>query len=376
MTAEHPMSGLPFSSRNLEECYRTAGARFGWSSRPAGTRATSEGDWWIGWGMASATYAAHRSPAKARCRLLASGSAEVECACHELGTGTYTTMAQTAADSLGLPLSKVEARLGDSDQPEAPVAGGSQSTASVLPAVQMACLSALAELAKLAVADPGSPLHGASIDNLEPADGALRLKGDPSSSQPFSAILRQAGQGAVEALESVDPADEKKDKRVQHFYSRKTTAYQSFGAFFVEVRVHKLTCETRVTRIVAAMDIGQPINLKTARSQVLGAATFGIGAALSEHTILDEESGRWITQDLGTYHLPVNADVPEIDVQFVGPPDYKFNSLGARGIGEIGNTGIAAAIGNAVYHATGARIRELPISVEKILAAMPDEGTS
>jgi xanthine dehydrogenase YagR molybdenum-binding subunit len=152
-------------------------------------------------------------------------------------------------------------------------------------------------------------------------------------------------------------------------------AYQSFGAFFVEVRVHQLTCETRVSRIVAVMDIGQPVNLKTARSQVLGGATFGIGAALSEHSILDEKSGRWITQDLGTYHVPVNADVPEIDVTFVGPPDYKFNALGARGVGEIGNTGMAAAIGNAVYHATGVRIRELPITADKILTALQREGT-
>jgi xanthine dehydrogenase YagR molybdenum-binding subunit len=179
----------------------------------------------------------------------------------------------------------------------------------------------------------------------------------------------------VEATEGVDPASEKKQKQMESYLSWNTMAYQSFGAFFVEVRVHKLTCETRVSRVVAVMDIGQPINVKTSRSQVLGGTTFGLGAALTEHSIVDPKSGQWITQDLGTYHVPVNADVPEIDVTFVGPPDYKFNSMGARGIGEIGNTGSAAAVGNAIYHATGVRVRELPITPEKILAGLSREGT-
>ena len=179
----------------------------------------------------------------------------------------------------------------------------------------------------------------------------------------------------IEATEGVDPASEKKDPRSQSLFSWNSHAYQSFGAFFVEVRVHKLTCETHVSRLTAIMDIGQPLNLKTARSQIMGGATFGIGAALTEHSILDPKTGQWITQDLGTYHVPVNADVPEMDIQFVGPPDYQFNSLGARGVGEIGNTGIAAAIGNAVYHAAGVRIRELPITPEKILEARLREGT-
>jgi xanthine dehydrogenase YagR molybdenum-binding subunit len=360
MTANHPMSGLPFSSRNLEECYRVAGEKFGWSARDMTPRAREDGDWLIGWGMATASYPAHRSPAKARVRLLSDGSAQVDCASQDLGTGTYTIMTQTAADELGLPLEKVKARLGDSTQPEAPVSGGSQSTASILPAVQSACRSALGQLADLASADPQSPLHRTKMDDLEPADGGLRLKTDNSKLQTFTDILAKAGKGAVEATESVDPASEKKQKQEQSFFSWNSTAYQSFGAFFIEVRVHKLTCETRVSRLVAAIDIGQPINLKTARSQVLGGATFGIGAALSEHSIL--------------YHVPVNADAPEMDVSFVGPPDYKFNSLGARGVGEIGNTGSAAAIGNAVFHATGVRIRELPITPDKILAALQREG--
>jgi xanthine dehydrogenase YagR molybdenum-binding subunit len=374
MTQVHPMKNLPFSSRNLELCYRVGGDKFGWSTRDMTPRSKQDGDWLIGWGMATASYPAHRSPAKARVRLLSDGSAEVACASQDLGTGTYTIMTQTAADELGLPLEKVKAMLGDSTQPEAPVSGGSQSTASILPAVQSACRSALKQLADLASADSTSPLHGMKMDDLEPADGALRAKKANATRETFTDILNKAGQGVAEATESVDPASETKAKQEQGLFSWNKTAYQSFGAFFAEVRVHKLTCETRVNRLVAVMDIGQPINLKTARSQVLGGATFGIGAALTEHTILDEQTGRWITQDLGTYHVPVNADAPEIDVSFVGPPDYKFNDLGARGVGEIGNTGSAAAIGNAIYHAIGVRVRELPITPDKILTALQREG--
>jgi xanthine dehydrogenase YagR molybdenum-binding subunit len=375
MTDLHPMTGLPFSSRNLGECYRVGADKFGWNGRALNPRSQVDGDWLVGWGMATASYPAHRSAAKARVRILADGTAEVASASQDLGTGTYTIMTQTAADELGLPLEKVTARLGDSSQPEAPVSGGSQSTASLLPAVQAACRAAVKQLADLAVADTQSPLHGLDADSVTPADGALCAKADASRRQAFAEILARSGKGAVEATEAVDPANEKKQKQEQSFFSWNTMAYQSFGAFFVEVRVHRLTCETRVSRIVAVMDIGQPVNLKTARSQVLGGATFGIGAALSEHSILDEKSGQWITQDLGTYHVPVNADVPEMDVTFVGPPDFKFNALGARGVGEIGNTGMAAAIGNAVYHAAGVRIRELPITPDKILTALQREGT-
>ncbi len=376
MTADHPLSGLPFSSRNLDECYRVGAQSFGWSSRPAAPRAKEDGDWFVGTGMATASYPAHRSPAEARVRLLADGTAEVDCASQDLGTGTYTIMTQVAADELSLPLEKVKARLGDSTQPQAPVSGGSQSAASILPAVQMACRSALSQLSSLASADAQSPLHGLKIEEMAPFDGALSSKSDPGKKQNFAEILARSGKGAIEATESVDPKSEKKDPREQSVLSWNSLAYQSFGAFFVEVRVHKLTSEARVSRITAVMDIGLPLNLKTARSQVMGGATFGIGAALSEHSILDPASGEWITQDLGTYHVPVNADVPAMDIQFVGPPDYKFNSLGARGVGEIGNTGIAAAIGNAIYHATGVRVRDLPITPEKIMSGLQHEGTN
>jgi xanthine dehydrogenase YagR molybdenum-binding subunit len=375
MTQYNPMTGLPFSSRNLEECYKVAGDSFGWSQRPMGTRATEDGDWLVGWGMASATYPAQRSPAQARVRILSDGTAEVDCASQDIGTGTYTIMTQTAADSLGLPMEKVTAKLGDSTQPEAPVSGGSQSAASILPAIQLACEDAVKQLTEMAVADASSPLHGVKAEDVVASDSALQLTSDPSKRDAITDIISRSGKGAVEGVGKSDPAGEKQMRQEQGFFTRKTTVFQSFGAFFLEVRVHKLTCEVRVSRLSAAIDIGQPLNLKTARSQVMGGATFGIGAALSEHSILDDKNGCWITQDLGTYHVPVNADAPAMDIQFVGPPDFKFNSLGARGVGEIGNTGSAAAIANAVYHATGVRVRELPITPEKILEGLSREGT-
>lgn len=375
MTAYHPMSGLPFSSRNLEECYKVAGESFGWSNRPSGTRATEDGDWLVGWGMASASYPAQRSPANARVRILSDGTAVIECASQDIGTGTYTIMTQAAADSLGLPMEKVTAKLGDSTQPEAPVSGGSQSAASILPAIQLACEDAVKQLAELAVADTASPLHGVKAEDIVASQGKLQLKTDPLKVDGIADIIGRSGKGVVEGLGKTDPAGQKQMRQEQGFFTHKTTVFQSFGAFFVEVRVHKLTHEVRVSRLSAAIDIGQPLNLKTARGQVMGGATFGIGAALTEHSILDDKNGHWVTQDLGTYHVPVNADVPAVDIHFVGPPDYQFNSLGARGVGEIGNTGIAAAIGNAIYHATGARVREFPITPEKIMEALSREGT-
>jgi xanthine dehydrogenase YagR molybdenum-binding subunit len=370
LTLKNPFTDLPFSSCNLEECYHVAGEKFGWSKRNPQPGSTTDGDWLVGWGMATATYPAQRAQAKAKVRILADGSAEVQCATQDLGTGTYTILAQMVAQELALPIEKVKVRIGESKFPEAPVSGGSQSAASVMPAAQDASRAALEAILKLATEQDDSPLKGLKIDDVVAIDGGLRPKAASGGVDTYVAILQRAGQGAVEALESATPAAEKKTKESRWFFQPETTAYQSFGAYFTEVRVHKLTCEARVSRVVVAMDIGQPLNLKTARSQVYGGAAFAIGAALTEHSILDPGDGHWITHDLGTYHVPVNADVPEIDVTFVGPPDYKFNSLGARGVGEIGNTGLSAAIGNAIYHATGARVRSLPITPDKILMAM------
>jgi xanthine dehydrogenase YagR molybdenum-binding subunit len=370
----HPFENLPFSSKHLDEAYRTGAEMFGWAKRNPAPGATTDGDWQVGWGMATCSYPAHRSAATARVRILADGTAQAMCATQDLGTGTWTIVGQAAADALGLPLGKVKVQIGDSTFPEAPVSGGSSSTASVLPAVAAAARSALLQLAKLAIDDPKSPLHGLDAESLAAHGGALYAS---NKSDSFQSILARAGQAAVDATEKVDPASEKKAEKEQSSLAPKKFAHQSFGAFFVEVRVHRLTCETRVTRITAVLDIGRPMNLTTARSQILGGSVFSIGAALTEHSLLDDDSGRWITQDLGSYHVPVCADVPAIDVRFVGGPDLEFNPLGGRGVGEIGNTGLAAAIGNAIWHATGVRIRELPITPDKILVALSEnEGAA
>ncbi len=371
LSDKQPFTGLHFSSKHLEECYRSAADRFGWSNRNAACRSTTSGDWWVGTGMATALYPANRTAATVKVRLMSDGSAEVISATHDLGTGTYTIMAQQAADDLQLPIDKVRVEIGDSSFPKAGVSGGSMSAGSVLPAIQKATQSALNNLGKLAVSDPRSPMNGVDYSALQAVSGGLQIKDQPTTNRSFQSILSSANRAFVEAMESAAPPSDEKSKEQQGIVLWHDFAYYSFGAYFVEVKVHQLTSEVRVSRVVTAMNIGQPLNLKTARSQVIGGAIFQIGAALTEHSILDPHSACWITRDLGTYHLPVCADVPQIDVIFAGPPDTQFNSVGARGVGEIGNTGLAAAIGNAVYHATGVRIRSLPITTDKLLMTQP-----
>jgi xanthine dehydrogenase YagR molybdenum-binding subunit len=298
---------LPFSSRHLVECLRMGAERFMWNDRPKEPRRMRDGEELVGWGVATATYGAGRQPASARARREKDGRVVVEVATHDLGTGMYTIMTQVAADALQLPISQVEVRIGDSKFPRAPVAGGSMSTASVMPAVQAACVK-----------------------------------------------LRESG--GREAVADAAPGDE------QSRYS-----FHSFGAQFVEVRVDEAIGRVRVSRALGVFDCGKILNPKTTRSQMLGGIIFGIGQALFEENIVDPRSGRLLTDNLAEYRVPVHADIGEIEVLFVEEPDYLLNPLGARGVGEIGITGVAAAIGNAIYHATGKRLRDLPITPEKLL---------
>jgi xanthine dehydrogenase YagR molybdenum-binding subunit len=317
---------LPFSSRHLVECLQLGAERFNWRNRPKEPRRMREGDELIGWGVATATYGGLRTPASARATAGSDGHVIVEVATHDLGTGMYTIMTQVAADALGIPIERIECRLGDSDFPRAPVAGGSQSTASVTPAVQQAC----EELRRRAIELAGEPVDYAR---------AARLSG-----------------GTLSIMSDVAPGDE-----------QRRYAFQSFGAQFIEVRVDEALGRVRVTRALGVFDCGRILNPKTARSQMLGGIVFGIGQALLEEGIVDKRTGRLLTDNLAEYRVPVNADIGEIEVLFIEEPDYALNPLGARGIGEIGITGVAAAIANAVYHATGKRIRELPITPEKLL---------
>ena len=355
-----PEKKLPFSSKSLRECYARGAAEFGWNKYQASPepRSLREGDWLVGYGMATATYPTNRSPSNASACLNADGTALVQAGTQDLGTGTYTIMTQVSAGTLGLPMDKVRFELGDSLLPKTPVSGGSQTAASTGSAVQAACVAVLEKLVAMAISDVNSPLSNAAAQDVVAADGRLSLKSDPSKGESFVAILARAKVPRLEAKADAAPDKEEKKKFSMH----------AFGAQFAEVRVHQTTGEVRVSRWVGAFGIGKRLNEKTCRSQLQGGIVFGIGMALMEQTIADERDARLVNPNLAEYHVPVNADVPEIDVIFVDEEDTHINPLGVKGVGEIGITGAPAAIANAVYHATGVRVRELPITPDKLIA--------
>jgi xanthine dehydrogenase YagR molybdenum-binding subunit len=351
-----PGSDKPWSSKHLRECYEQAAERFGWSKRNPQPGATRDGNSLIGWGMATATYPANRSAAQAMVRILPNGGALVACGSQDLGTGTYTVMAQTAANALGIDPKDVQAQLGDSALPKAPVSGGSQSAASIGPAIEAAAMQAKLAVAQLAIADSRSPLHGAAVADIASANGRLFLSSKPASSDSYVDILTRNGGKPVEAMGSAEPSED-----------HTAMSAHSFGAVFAEVAVDVDTHMVQVRRVVATYDIGTLINRTTGLNQLQGGIVWGIGFALQEESHLDNTYGRYVNANLAEYHVPVNADIGSIDVTVLDIPDAKFNPLGARGIGEIGITGIAAAVGNAIYHATGKRVRDFPITVDKLM---------
>jgi xanthine dehydrogenase YagR molybdenum-binding subunit len=351
-----PEKKVPWSSRSLRECYASGAAAFGWSGRQPAPGSLRDGHTMIGWGVASATYPANRQGASARARMTAEGRIIVQSGTHDLGTGTYTVMTQIAADALGFPMDRVTFELGDSLLPEAPVSGGSQSLASVGPAVQAAALALREKLVAMAIGDQASPVFGVSPEQVVIENGSVgRRTGSPR--EPVSAIWLRAGGQDIAADATAKPGAEKTQ-----------FSMHSFGAVFAEVRVDRDLGTIRVPRVVARYDVGRIINAKTGRSQLMGGIVWGIGMALMEESLLDPRSGRIVNANLAEYHVPTNADIGVIDVEAIGTADPQINSLGARGIGEIGITGVAAALANAVYHATGVRVRELPMTLDKILA--------
>jgi xanthine dehydrogenase YagR molybdenum-binding subunit len=351
-----PESGKPWSSKSLLACYHEAAAKFGWSRRPSRVRARRQGHRLVGWGMATATYPAGQSPASAIARVRADGTALVQSGSQDIGTGTYTIMAQIAADGLGLPMERVKFELGDTNFPEAPLSAGSRTTSSVGSAVKMAALGARQKMIALAVADLQSPLHGLADKEVEVREGILRATGEPAKRDDYGSILRRAGKPEISA-----------EVTTKEHADRKHYALHAFGAQMVEVEVDEDLGEVRVTRMVGAFAGGKVMNALTARSQLLGGMVWGIGFALMEATVRDSRTGRAATRDLADYHVPVNADVPAIDVIMIDEDDPHVNDVGAKGLGEIGITGSVAAIGNAVYHATGRRVRDLPITPDKLL---------
>jgi xanthine dehydrogenase YagR molybdenum-binding subunit len=354
--AKDPTKDAPFSSRHVTEAYQHGARKFGWSARNPQPRSHREGKWWIGQGVATAYYPFYRFPVKARLSLLADGRATVQTPAAEMGMGTATVQIQHAADRLGLPIERVTFHYGDSSLPDSPVmAGGSNQTASIFAAVQAATEELHRELLKLAQTGEDSPLANAKYEQLVARDGGLYRRGAAGSGETYVEMLRRANRDSVVVeTEASAPMELMK-------YSM-----ASYGAQFCEVRVHEESGEVRVSRWLCAMDCGTVVNPRTAASQIRGGIVMGIGMALTEETLFDERRGRIMNPSLAEYHVPVNLDVPYIDILFLNMPDERA-PYGARGIGEIGITGAAAALANAVYNATGKRIHALPITLDKLL---------
>jgi xanthine dehydrogenase YagR molybdenum-binding subunit len=345
-------TGKPFASKPLRACYEQAAEAFGWHKRTAQPGSMRDGRSLIGMGMATSTYPTNRMPASASVRLSPDGTALVRSGTQDIGTGTYTTMAQVAADELGLPLDRVRVELGDSRLPPAPVSGGSMTTASVLPAVRDAAAQVRDRILDLSKAQGNAVGHGPGDRHL--ADGIVH---GPGGAVRVADVMARGGVPFVEAT-----SDQKPDAGAQQY------ARHAFGAQFCEVRVDVDLRTIKVSRWVGAFDCGTVINEKTARSQLIGGIVFGIGMALLEETRVDSATGRIVNANIADYLMPVNADVPEITTIMVGAPDLVTTPMGVKGIGELPTVGAAAAIANAVYHATGTRVRDLPVRLDKLMA--------
>ena len=377
-TAVDPLKHHPFSSEYLLDCYRIGAEKFGWQNRSLQPRQKKIGNQLVGYGMATATYPAMRSTASVKIQMDDEGKVTVMSATQDIGTGTYTIMAQTAADALGISPDKITVKLGDSSLPAAPVSGGSTTTASVNPAVLAAGEMLRNDLLQLAVADKRSPLKGRTESEIDFAQGRLFLKTDRNVFDMYRDIMRRNkkemmeacvtakpssgnGLGAQQPPCSVAKADPEENSDAMKY------SFHSFGAQFAEVWVDEDLGTVRVKRFLSVIDAGTVMNEKTARSQILGGVIYGLGAALMEETVYDKRWANPVTRTLADYHVPVNADIPPIDVHFIGKPDPHISKIGARGIGEIGITGVSAAVANAVFNATGKRLRELPLTPDKLI---------
>jgi xanthine dehydrogenase YagR molybdenum-binding subunit len=345
----------PYSSKQLRECYRQGAQKFGWSNRNPQPRSMKDGNELVGWGMATGIWEAMQMKASAKAVLTANGSVEIASATADIGPGTYTMMTQLAAEMLGVPLHDVTAKLGDSALPDAPVEGGSFTTSSVGSAIHAACRAVQEDLLALAQKMAGSPLAGAKLDDVVFAEGKIRHKDDESREVSVADAMRAGKADRIEKEASAEPNEDSK-------YSHNT-----HSAVFAEVKIDEQLGVVRVTRVVSAVAAGRILNPKIAGSQILGAVVGGIGMALHEDTATDHRFGRFMTHNLADYHVPVNADVHAIDVIFVEEKDDEINPLGVKGVGEIGIVGTAAAVANAVYHATGKRVRDLPITLDKLM---------
>ncbi len=352
-----PTEDKPFSSKSLRACYERAAAAFGWNARRPAPHSMRDGRYLIGMGMASATYPTNRSKASASAEIRADGSAVLRSAGVDIGTGAYTAFTQIAAQTLGLPVERVTFELGDSTFPQAPVAGGSQLTASLGSAARLAALDVRAKLIALAVADQRSPLHAVDVANVGIDGGRMFVTGTPSRGETIVALISRNGGAPVVGYADAAPGAEKE-----------AYSMHAFGAQFAMVRVDPDLGTVRIVKQTAAFASGRIINAKTARSQYLGGMVFGAGMALLEESRPDTRTGRFMNANLGEYLVPVHADMGAMEALIVEEDDPHVNPIGVKGIGEIGIVGAAAAIANAVYHAIGKRVRDLPITPDKVLA--------
>src|SRR5258708_5510354 len=344
----------PYSSKSLRDCYRQGAEAFGWNKRSPEPRSMRDGNELVGWGMATGIWDAFQMPIAVRIVLAANGHAEVSCATSDIGTGTYTIIAQAAADMLGRPLDRISIKLGDSTLPQSPVEGGSWMAASVAHAIATTAGEIRKELLRLAKKMPSSPLADAKLDDVALSEGKLAGKRDGARAVSIADIMRA---GKVDRIEQ---------EKTNSFKEAGAYAQNTHSAIFAEVKVDEELGVVRVTRVVTAVAAGRILNLKTAHSQVMGSVVWGIGMALHEETVFDHRFGRIVNANIAEYHVPVNADVHDIKVIFVDEPDEAVNPLGVKGLGEIGIVGVGAAIANAIYHATGKRIRDLPITLDKL----------
>jgi xanthine dehydrogenase YagR molybdenum-binding subunit len=351
-----PESGKPWSSKALRECYRLGAEKFGWKDRKFEPRSMRDGRLLVGWGTATGVWGAFQRPATARITLRADGTAHVASATSDIGPGTYTMMAMIAAEYLGTKLEQVNCELGDTKFPRAPSQGGSQTTSSVGSAVYGAALAVGAKLLSLANEDPKSPLKDVAVEDVEMLDGRLQRKSDPSRFVRIADVMKRHRLTEITETHESKPSPE-----------RQKYALLAHGAQFIEVKVDPDVGTVRVTRAIELTACGKIINPKASHSQEIGGVVWGIGMALQEATEIDHRYGRIMNPNLQHYHVPVNADIHAIETMFVEEDDKIVNPLGVKGMGELGMVGIPAAIANAVFHATGKRIRELPITPDKLL---------
>jgi xanthine dehydrogenase YagR molybdenum-binding subunit len=355
-----PLSGKPFSSKALRECYAQGAEHFGWARRPLAPRQMrDEAGFLIGWGLGTATFPAIMFQAQARAVIRRDGTGVVEIGAHDMGQGAWTALAQIAADAVGLNIDQVEFRSGTSDLPDGGIAGGSAHTATAGMALHNAGAEVIARLADLAMGDERSPLFGAGNAGVVARDGRLHRRDDESRSESYGDILARAGVAEVEGRggSAADPA-------AQSAYSM-----HAHGAVFAEVKVDPELGQIRATRLVGAFAAGRVINPRLVRSQYLGGMIWGVSFALHEHAVIDRRSGRALNADLAEYHVPVNADVPSLEALLIDEHDPYVNALGIKGVGEIGITGTGGAVANAVWHATGIRVRHFPISIDDLVRA-------